>query len=63
MTMPLSREHELHATRIGRNLVVGACLCLFVVLVFAMTVVKLGSGHQMEAFDHAVRPSLVESDR
>ncbi len=59
--MPLAREHELHAARSGRNLAVGICLVLFVVLVFALTLVKLGSGHQMEAFDHAVRPSLVES--
>ncbi len=32
----------------------------FVVLVFAITVVKLSSGQLMEAFDHVVRPSLLE---
>ncbi|MCY4541902.1 MAG: hypothetical protein OXB95_05840 [Rhodobacteraceae bacterium] len=61
--MPLSREHDLHSARSGRNLVVGACLCAFVLLVFALTLVKLSSGHQMEAFDHSVRPSLVKGDQ
>ena len=58
--MPIARQHELHARRGRRNLLLAGILAGFVVLVFAITVVKLSSGQLMEAFDHVVRPSLLE---
>ena len=58
--MPIAREHELHARRGRRNMLLAGILAGFVVLVFAITVVKLSSGQLMEAFDHVVRPSLLE---
>ncbi len=39
---------------------VGGALAGFVLLVFAISVVKLSSGQLMEAFDHMIRPSLLE---
>lgn len=50
--------HELHARRFGRNLGLGLTLAGFVLLVFALTVVKVRRGDSLEAFDHVVRPSL-----
>jgi hypothetical protein len=45
-------EHELHNRRFGRNLGLGLTLVAFVVLVLALTVVKVTrgmTGHEMDA--------------
>lgn len=42
MSDGMDREHELHARRRGRNIGVIAALLAFVVLLFAVTIVKLG---------------------
>jgi Coiled-coil domain-containing protein 56 len=52
------REHELHQRRKGRNIMVGLLLGGFVLVVFAVTIVKMTRGDNMEAFDHVVRPGL-----
>ncbi|VAV88717.1 putative cox locus protein [hydrothermal vent metagenome] len=41
--MSFPEQHELHKRRFGRNLGLGVALGSFVVLIFALTVVKLGS--------------------
>lgn len=51
-------EHEIHRRRFGRNLGIGLVLGAFVVLVFALTVVKVTRGDPMQAFDHTVRPEM-----
>ena len=51
--------HEIYARRRSRNIGLGVVLGAFVLLVFAVTVVKLTEGQSMEAFDHQVRPSLL----
>ena len=48
----LRREHELHYRRRGRNAWLGMILVGFVVLVFAVTVVKLSNGGEIRGFDH-----------
>lgn len=40
------REHELHRRRRGRNLAVGGLLLGLVILIFAVTIVKLGQNAQ-----------------
>lgn len=40
--MSFQPEHEIHKRRLGRNLGLGLALLLFVVLVFALTIVKVG---------------------
>jgi hypothetical protein len=52
-------SHELFARRRSRNVGVGLVLGAVVVLVFAVSVVKLTQGSAIEGFDHAVRPSLL----
>lgn len=59
--MPITRRHELHARRGHRNILLAGILAGFVVLVFAITIVKLSSGQMMEAFDHVIRPSLLDA--
>lgn len=49
----LSREHELHQRRRGRNAWLGGILAGFVLLVFAVTVVKLSNGGEIKGFDHS----------
>lgn len=57
--MQLKAEHELHGRRRSRNVGLGVVLIGFVVLVFALTVVKVQQGNMMEAFDHQPRVSLL----
>ena len=49
--MTLAHVHDLHRRRLGRNLGLGAALLLFVALVFGLTLVKVGQGDRMHAYD------------
>ena len=60
--MAFPPEHEIHKRRFGRNLGLGLTLAAFVALVFGLTVVKVTRGEDVEAFDHAVRPALVQPE-
>ena len=48
--MIVKDEHELHKRRRGRNFALGGVLAAFVLIVFAVTVVKLASGHVIQGF-------------
>ena len=56
--MAITREHELHRRRLGRNVGLGLTLVVFIVLVFGLTIVKVSGGGTIEAFDHTYRPML-----
>jgi len=58
--MAITKDHELHLRRRKRNMWVGLMLGGFVALVFGITMAKLSDGEMMEAFDHSLRPSLIE---
>lgn len=58
--MAITKDHELHRRRAKRNLALGLVLGGFVALVFGITMVKLSNGEMMQAFDHSLRPSLLE---
>lgn len=45
-------SHEIYQRRRSRNLGVGLVLGAFVVLIFAVTVVKLFEGAELRGFDH-----------
>ncbi len=62
MAMPMQTEHELHRRRRSRNVGVGLVLVGFVVLIFALTVVKVRQGDLMEGYDHQPRISLTPKD-
>jgi hypothetical protein len=57
--MALRPHHEIHTRRFGRNLGVGLTLGAFIVIVFAMTVVKVtqGGDTQAPAAQTAVEPT------
>lgn len=56
--MALTREHDLHRRRKGRNLGLGLVLAAFIALVFGLTIAKVQSGSQMQGFDHSYQPEL-----
>lgn len=55
--MSISRETDAQKSRKKSNIMLGAVLGGFVLLVFAITVVKMVGGDKMEAFDHVHRYS------
>lgn len=57
--MAITRDHELHTRRFGRNLGLGLALGAFVVLVFGLTIAKVQRGDPMQAYDHQPRTSLL----
>lgn len=52
-------SHEIYARRRSRNRGLGLVLGGLVLLIFAVTMVKLGEGQSMEAFDHSFRASVL----
>lgn len=60
--MSKNERNNLKVKQTKKNFVVGLSLLGFVIIVFAVTIVKMSDGHLMEAFDHGVRPSLIESE-
>lgn len=42
--MALSKQHEIHSRRYGRNLGVGLLLAAFIAIIFGLTVVKVTRG-------------------
>lgn len=42
--MAISKQHEIHTRRYGRNLGVGLLLAAFIVIIFGLTVVKVTRG-------------------
>jgi hypothetical protein len=56
--MAITKTHELHGRRWGRNLGVALCLIGFAGLMFALTIVKVSRGDPMQAFDHQFRPEM-----
>jgi hypothetical protein len=56
----MQRDSEMHVRRRGRNFAVLAVLLGFMVVVFAVTVVKIRTGGFSEGFDHVVRPAMIE---
>lgn len=56
--MPIVSETEHQKSRRKSNLLLGLVLGAFVLLVFAITIVKMVDGQNMEAFDHVRRPAL-----
>lgn len=56
--MALTRDHDLHTRRFSRNLGLGGALLAFVVLVFALSIVKVSQGDRMHANDAPVKRTL-----
>ena len=52
-------SHEIYGRRRSRNVGLGLVLGAFVVLVFAVTVVKLREGGMIKGLDHRIEPQVV----
>lgn len=52
-------SHEIYGRRNSRNVGLGVVLGAFVLIVFAVTVVKLTQGGSIEGFDHQQRNSIL----
>ncbi len=63
VNMAFGKEHVLHRRRRKRNLWLGLVLGAFVALVFGITMVKMSNGAMMEAFNHSLRPSLLDGQK
>ena len=61
--MAFRPDHELHKRRFSRNLGVGLTLGAFVLLVFALTVVKVKRGDPMQGYDHVIQPEAVPQEK
>lgn len=55
-------SHEIYGRRRSRNLGLALVLGALVLLTFAVTIVKLAEGQQMEGYDHQLRPSLLATE-
>ncbi|MEL7298907.1 MAG: hypothetical protein AAFM92_00855 [Pseudomonadota bacterium] len=61
----MSFEHvtsDVHVKRRSRNIGVAACLVGFIVLLFALTAVKIQENGASQGFDHVLRPELLPVD-
>ena len=56
--MTIRVTHELHDRRRGRNLAVAALLGGFVLLMLALSLVKIRETGPVQGFDHVLRPEL-----
>lgn len=45
-------NHEIFTRRKGRNVALGGCLAGIVLLIFAVSIVKLSEGIDLRGFDH-----------
>lgn len=54
-------EHELHRRRRSRNVGLLVVLLAFVVLILALTVVKISEGNPMKGYDHRVQDLYLPS--
>ncbi|MDG2474036.1 MAG: hypothetical protein P8M50_02005 [Paracoccaceae bacterium] len=59
----LNKRHEIYMRRGKNNAWLGIIMGCLVTLIFLVTIVKLSSGNKMQAFDHNLRPELVESNK
>ena len=57
--MAITKQHNLHQRRFGRNVGLGLVLVGLVGLVFGLTVVKVTNGGLLEAYDHQSRTTLL----
>jgi hypothetical protein len=56
-------SHEIYGRRRSRNLGLGLVLGAFVLLLFAVTVVKLREGAELRGFDHTFESLPQAGDR
>jgi hypothetical protein len=61
--MPIAREHELHHRRLGRNVGLAVSLGSFVLVVFAVSMVKMKVEIETLTGANAPAPAVAEQAR
>jgi hypothetical protein len=56
------KQHEIYSRRGRKNIWLGIIMGCLVSVIFLVTVVKLATGSKMQAFDHTLRPEMVEDE-
>ena len=56
----INKRHEIYNRRGRNNVWLGAFMGCLVVVIFSVTIVKLTNGSKMQAFDHTLRPEMVD---
>ena len=59
----IAKQHEIYSRRGRKNLWLGIIMGCLVTVIFSVTVVKLANGSKMQAFDHSLRPEMLESGK
>jgi hypothetical protein len=57
------KQHEIYSRRGRKNIWLGTIMGCLVATIFLVTIVKLASGSKMQAFDHSLRPEMLESGK
>ena len=57
----ITKKHEIYSRRGNNNVWLGITMGCLVSIIFFVTIAKLSNGNRMQAFDHTLRPELVES--
>ena len=57
----ITKQHEIYSRRGRNNFWLGIIMLCLVTVIFFVTIVKLSNGNKMQAFDHSLRPEMVES--
>ena len=55
------KQHEIYKRRGKNNIWLGIIMGFLVTLIFSVTIVKLTNGSKMQAFDHTLRPEIVDT--
>lgn len=58
----ITKQHEIYHRRGKNNFWLGMIMGCLVTVIFSVTIVKLTNGSKMQAFDHSLRPEMVESE-
>ena len=58
----ITKRHEIYKRRGKNNVWLGAIMGTLVAVIFLVTIVKLANGSKMQAFDHSLRPEMIESE-
>ncbi len=56
--MAITRDHDLHKRRAGRNIGLALVLVAFGALVFGLTIAKVSRGGSLQGYDHTYRPAI-----
>ena len=58
----ITKQHEIYRRRGKNNVWLGVIMGGLVLIIFLVTIVKLATGSKMQAFDHNLRPELLNSE-